>query len=141
MKKIQIVFFVALFAVLFASTRSSCQIERTSRKAVRAAGTPAAGAPAQLARKPTAEELAWARYWTAIDDAGKAHLARVEKLCRDFLLGLPEKGPARFPGPRDAIPPGCRMKVIRRASFVLPMNLGDLSETFLFKERKKEYII
>lgn len=105
MKTIKTIFFLGLFAVLFASTRTSCSIERSSREAVRAAAEPpAAKAPAAPPAGPSADEIAWARYRAAVDAAGKAHLARLDAMYGDFLRGLHEKGPSRFAAVRDSVP-------------------------------------
>ncbi len=105
MKTIKTIFFLVLFAVLFASTRTSCSIERSSREAVRAAAEPpAAKAPSAPPAGLSADEIAWARYRAAVDAAGKAHLARLDRIYGDFLRGLSEKGPSRFASVRNAVP-------------------------------------
>ena len=109
MKTIKTLFFLVLFAVLFASTRTSCSIESSSRKAVRAATDPSAapadsGTKDKAKAKARAEAEAWARYRAAVDAAGKAHLARLDAMYGDFLRGLHEKGPSRFVAVRNSVP-------------------------------------
>ncbi len=105
MKTIKTLFFLMLFAVLFASTRTACSIERSSREAVRAASEPpATGTPIAPPAEPSADEIAWGRYRAAVDAAGKAHLARLDAMYGDFLRGLYEKGPSRFVAVRNSVP-------------------------------------
>lgn len=105
MKTLKIVFFLVLFATLFASTRNSCAIRRSAEQAGGAAAGSAASVPGSVAPTgPTEEEKAWRRYLAELDAAGRAHQDRLDGLRDDFLLGLGQKGPGRFGTARNAVP-------------------------------------
>lgn len=101
MKKLQILFFVVLFAVLLASTRESCVINRSVRDTVRSAESTSEESNGSARSE---EDTDWARYKAELDKAARDHLRRQDEMLAAFLAGLEKKAPGRFNTARNAIP-------------------------------------
>ena len=101
MKKLQILFFVVLFAVLLASTRESCVINRSVRDTVRSAESTSEESNGSARSE---EDTDWARYKAELDKAARDHRRRQDEMLAAFLAGLEKKAPGRFNTARNAIP-------------------------------------